>query len=318
MENFVASIFAVLPDTNKKLVVSGDGRYWNDVAIQKILRVAAGNGVTEVIVGQHGLLSTPAISHLIRTLNAEAETCMGAILLTASHNPGGLENDFGIKFNAPNGGPALETLTDAIYNHSKSIAEFKVVSTIPDVDLGAIGSTSFQVDGKEFKVTVVDNTEAYTALMKSLFDFDAIRGLLARPDFSMRFDGMHGVSGPYANRIFTGELGVPAEKLMRCNVLPDFGGGHPDPNLTYAAELVEEMGIFNAKPDAADFAAACDGDADRNMILGKNFFVTPSDSVAIIVAQANKIPYLSGGISGAARSMPTSAALDNVCKQMGL
>ena len=164
---------------------------------------------------------------------------MGAILLTASHNPGGLENDFGIKFNAPNGGPALETLTDAIYNHSKSIAEFKVVSTIPEVDLAAIGSTSCQVDGREFKVTVIDNTEAYTTLMKSLFNFEQIRALLARSDFSMRFDGMHGVAGPYACKIFTQELGVAEANLMRCNVLPDFGGGHPDPNLTYAADLVE-------------------------------------------------------------------------------
>ena len=148
--------------------------------------------------------------------------------------------------------------------------------------------------------------------MKSLFDFDQIKALLARNDFSMRFDGMHGVAGPYANRIFAGELAVPEAQLMRCDVLPDFGGGHPDPNLTYAADLVKSMGIFEAKEDAADFAAACDGDADRNMILGKNFFVTPSDSVAIIVAQHARIPYLSGGISGAARSMPTSAALDNV------
>lgn len=171
---------------------------------------------------------------------------------------------------------------------------------------------------KTFKIRVVDNTEAYTALMKTLFNFDQIKALLARNDFSMRFDGMHGVAGPYATKIFVQELGVSESSLMRCEVLPDFGGGHPDPNLTYAADLVESMGIIEPKPDAPDFAAACDGDADRNMILGKNFFVTPSDSVAIIVAQAKRIPYLSGGISGAARSMPTSAALDNVCKQLGL
>lgn len=171
---------------------------------------------------------------------------------------------------------------------------------------------------KTFKIRVVDNTEAYTTLMKTLFNFDQIKALLARNDFSMRFDGMHGVSGPYAAKIFVQELGVGESSLMRCEVLPDFGGGHPDPNLTYAADLVESMGIIEPKPDAPDFAAACDGDADRNMILGKNFFVTPSDSVAIIVAQAKRIPYLSGGISGAARSMPTSAALDNVCKQLGL
>ena len=190
--------------------------------------------------------------------------------------------------------------------------------TLPEVDLSVVASTETQIGESSFKVSVVDSTEAYVALMKTLFNFDQIKALLARNDFSMRFDGMHGVAGPYAKRIFTGELGVAEADLMRCDVLPDFGGGHPDPNLTYAADLVKSMGIFEAKDDAADFAAACDGDADRNMILGKNFFVTPSDSVAIIVAQHARIPYLSGGISGAARSMPTSAALDNVCKKLNL
>lgn len=167
-------------------------------------------------------------------------------------------------------------------------------------------------------MSVIDSTEAYTTLMKSLFNFEQIRALLQRSDFSIRIDGMHGVAGPYAHKIFVEELGTDVNQLMRCDVLPDFGGGHPDPNLTYAADLVSQMGIFEPKPDAPDFAAACDGDADRNMVLGKNFFVTPSDSVAIIVAQASRIPYLSGGITGAARSMPTSAALDNVCKQLGI
>lgn len=285
LENFVASIFASIPNTCQKLVAAGDGRYWNDVAIQKIIKVAAGHGVTEVIVGQHGLLSTPAISHQIRLLNKEDESvCMGAILLTASHNPGGPENDFGIKFNTPNGGPAPEAITEAIYAASKTITNFKTVPTLPDVDLAAIKSTGFTVNGSDFKVSVIDNTDDYTSYMRELFDFGQIKALLARGDFSMLFDGMHGVSGPYAKRILQNELSVPEDCLMRCDVLPDFGGCHPDPNLTYAAELVEKMGIFEPKADAADFAAACDGDADRNMVLGKNFFVTPSDSVAIIVA----------------------------------
>lgn len=239
-------------------------------------------------------------------------------MLTASHNPGGPTEDFGIKFNTPNGGPAPESITDAIYAYSKQICEYKSVTSLPDVDLAVIANTSYRVGDCDFKVSVIDNTDDYTTLMKSLFNFDQMRALLQRSDFSMLFDGMHGVSGPYANRILKTELGVSQDKLLRCNVLPDFGGSHPDPNLTYAPELVAAMGIFEPKEDAADFAAACDGDADRNMILGKNFFVTPSDSVAIIVAQAARIPYLSGGISGAARSMPTSAALDNVCKALGL
>ena len=192
-----------------------------------------------------------------------------------------------------------------------------MVPTLPSVNLSEIGVTSVTIGEAEFKVHIVDSTDTYTELMKSLFNFEQIQALLSRNDFSMCIDGMHGVSGPYATRIFNRELGVPMDNLMRCNVLPDFGGGHPDPNLTYAAELVEKMGVFEAKPDAPDFGAACDGDADRNMILGKNFFVTPSDSVAIIVAQAARIPYLAG-ITGAARSMPTSAALDNVCRQKGL
>ena len=244
---------------------------------------------------------------------------MGAILLTASHNPGGPNEDFGIKFNTPNGGPAPESITDAVFAQSKVISEFKAVPSLPEVDIGAIGETTMKIaDREDFKVIVVDSADAHTTLMKQLFDFDSIRALLAREDFSMRFDAMHGVAGPYATRVFQGELGVPAESLMRCDVLPDFGGGHPDPNLTYAAELVASMGIFEPSGREADFAAAADGDADRNMILGRNFFVTPSDSVAIIVANYARIPYLSGGISGAARSMPTSAALDNVCKKLGL
>lgn len=207
----MASIFAVVPPAGRKLVVSGDGRYWNDVAIQKILRLAAGYGVTEVVIGQYGLLSTPAISHLIRKINeAEPDSCIGAVLLTASHNPAGPDEDFGIKFNAANGGPAPESVTDAVYEHSKSITEFKSVASLPDIDLAVIAETQYSIGESNFCVQVIDNTDAYTALMKSLFDFEQIRSLLQRSDFSILFDGMHGVAGPYARRVFVEELGVDA------------------------------------------------------------------------------------------------------------
>jgi phosphoglucomutase len=317
----VASILQTvdLASGERTLVVSGDGRFYNDVAIQTIVKLSAGAGVRKLIIGQHGLLSTPAISNLVRTTGA-----YGAILLTASHNPGGPDDDFGIKYNSENGGPAPEHLTNAFFEKSKGIESYQIVTDLPDIDLGVVADSSFKVqieDGsaeKDFQVSVIDGSEAYVAMMKSLFDFDQIKALLSRSDFSILIDGMHGVGGPYATQVFQRELGVSEDQLMRCNSLPDFGKGHPDPNLTYAPELVEKMGILEAKQDAPEFAAAMDGDADRNMILGKNFFVTPSDSVAIIVAQAKRIPYLKGGISGAARSMPTSRALDNVCQKQGL
>lgn len=251
----------------------------------------------------------------------EPDSCVGAVLLTASHNPGGPTEDFGIKFNCQNGGPAQESLTNEIFKQSCEIQEYIQVSGLT-LDLAEVKETNFgRVEGFEFdfEASLVDATALYVEMMESLFDFAQIKALLAREDFSICFDGMHGVSGPYAKEVFLNKLGVPAEQLMRCDVLPDFGKGHPDPNLTYAADLVKHMGVFDAeKKDAPAFGAACDGDADRNMILGKNFFVTPSDSVAIIVAHHKRIPYLREGITGAARSMPTSAALDNVCAEMNL
>ena len=245
---------------------------------------------------------------------------MGGILLTASHNPGGPNGDFGIKFNAQNGGPAQESLTNLIFEKSKSINRVRRVEMPQVVDISKCQTVYGVLNegDRKFSIRVIDSCDEYVTLMKTLFDFESLRNLVKRKDFSLCFDGMHGVSGPYALRILGEELGVPAEQLMRCNVLEDFGGCHPDPNLTYAPDLVKKMGVFENRDDAPQFGAACDGDADRNMILGKNFFVTPSDSVAIIAANYKRIPYLSAGIKGAARSMPTSAALDRVLDKMGL
>lgn len=298
--------------------MSGDGRYYNDVATNKIVKIAFANGVGKVIIGQHGHLSTPAMSHLIRKSNAESFKCVGGILLTASHNPGGETEDFGVKFNCANGGPAPESITNKIFEVSTQITRFWNAPTLPDVDITQLGDHSFNVGGEAKEVSVIDRSADYVKLMKEIFNFDQIKALLQRSDFSICFDGMHGVSGPYAEAVFVTELEVTADHLMRCNVLPDFGKGHPDPNLTYAADLANKMGVFEPKADAPSFAAACDGDADRNMILGKNFFVTPSDSLAIIVANHKRIPYFKNGISGAARSMPTSAAVDIVLDSLEL
>lgn len=266
-------------------------------------------------------MSTPACSSFIRKVNEkDADKCVGGILLTASHNPGGENEDFGVKFNTKNGGPALETLTNQMFEESKKITVVKKAK-VPAIDINKAGDHQFgKVQGFDFNfsVKVVDSCDNYVEQMKSLFDFDLIKKLVSRPDFKLVIDGMHGAAGPYAYRIFHDILGLPESNLMRCNILPDFGGHHPDPNLTYAEDLVKTMGIFEHKADAPDFGAACDGDADRNMILGKNFFVTPSDSLAIIAANYKSIPFLKGGISGAARSMPTSGALDFVMKKLGL
>lgn len=257
---------------------------------------------------------------MIRSLNAQygSDYCFGGILLTASHNPGGPEEDFGIKFNGKNGGPAPESVTEAIFAQTKIIERYTLLEGYGYIDTDVIADYKLpKVEGSEFDhvVSVVDNAEGYISLMKTLFNFDQIKALIARPDFNMCFDGMHGVAGPYAKKIFGEMFGV--SELLRCNTLPDFGGCHPDPNLTYAKDLVIKMGL-GAEASSYDFGAACDGDADRNMILGKSFFVTPSDSVAIIVANYKSIPYLSKGLAGAARSMPTSGALDNVTKALGL
>jgi phosphoglucomutase len=304
LENFVQSIFDSI-DTPKgaTLTLGGDGRYYNREAIQIILKMAAANGFGRVLVGQGGILSTPAASCIIRKYKT-----FGGIILSASHNPGGVDGDFGIKYNTENGGPASEKITEAIFEKSKTIQSYKIIAA-PDVALDVIGET----DLAGMKVQVIDAVADYTELMESLFDFNAIKDLLGS-GFRMKFDAMHAVTGPYAQEIFIKRLGASADSLMNCVPLPDFGGGHPDPNLTYAHELVDIMYGENAP----DFGAASDGDGDRNMILGKGFFVTPSDSLALIAANARMVKGYAKGVAGVARSMPTSGAVDMVAKSLDI
>ncbi|KAI8613121.1 putative PGM2-phosphoglucomutase [Chytriomyces sp. MP71] len=307
-ENFVQSILSAIPSGSKSatLVVGGDGRFFNKVAVQTIAKIAAGNGVAKLIVGQDGILSTPAASNLIRKHKAT-----GGILLTASHNPGGPENDFGIKYNIANGGPAPESVTDNIFSISRTLTAYHVAD-IPDIDLSVIGTTAFP----GFSVEVVDSVQDYVILMKEIYDFTAIKTFLAQnPSFTVLVDSMHGVTGPYSKQIFVEELGLPAQSVMNFVPLEDFGGGHPDPNLTYAHELVERV-----EKEGISFGAASDGDGDRNMIIGKGVFVNPSDSVAVIADYADKaIPYFKKtGIRGLARSMPTSMSIDRVAKAKGI
>jgi phosphoglucomutase len=324
LANFVQATFDALPSDKVKgsnIVVSGDGRYWSTEAIQIIIKIAAANGVKRVWVGQNTLLSTPAVSAIIRErVNSHGEKAYGAFILTASHNPGGPDEDFGIKYNCENGGPAPESLTNKIYENTKKITAYHSADGIPNVDVTKIGVTSFEGPDGTFDVEVIDSTEDYVKLMKTIFDFTAIKDLITNPKFSFCYDALHGVAGVYAKKIFLEELGAKESSLLNCEPKEDFGGGHPDPNLTYAKELVQVMGLGKTQPDEIpEFGAAADGDADRNMILGKKFFVTPSDSVAIIAANAvGAIPYFSGGLKGVARSMPTSAALDVVAKKLNL
>ncbi|BFG17251.1 hypothetical protein CerSpe_035250 [Prunus speciosa] len=324
LQNFVQSTFNALPADKVKgarIVVSGDGRYYSKEAIQIIIKMAAGNGVRSVWVGQNGLLSTPAVSAVIRErVGADGSKASGAFILTASHNPGGPNEDFGIKYNMENGGPAPESITDKIYENTTKIKEYLTVE-LPDVDIAKVGVTTFSVDGGTFDVDVFDSASDYVKLMKSIFNFESIRKLLSSPKFTFCYDALHGVAGAYAKRIFVEELGAKESSLLNCVPKEDFGGGHPDPNLTYAKELVARMGLGKSttQDEPPEFGAAADGDADRNMILGKRFFVTPSDSVAIIAANAvEAIPYFSAGLKGVARSMPTSAALDVVAKHLNL
>lgn len=324
LQNFVQSTFnALTPQTVRgaTLVVSGDGRYFSTDAIQIIIKMAAGNGLRRVWVGQNGLLSTPAVSAVIRErVGVDGSKATGAFILTASHNPGGPNEDFGIKYNMENGGPAPEGITDKIYENTKTIKEY-LTADLPDVDITAIGVTSYCGSEGQFDVEVFDSASDYVKLMKSIFDFESIRKLLSSPKFTFCYDALHGVGGAYAKRIFVEELGAQESSLLNCVPKEDFGGGHPDPNLTYAKELVARMGLgkSNSEVEPPEFGAASDGDADRNMILGKRFFVTPSDSVAIIAANAvEAIPYFSAGLKGVARSMPTSAALDVVAKNLNL
>ncbi|KAK1309151.1 putative phosphoglucomutase, cytoplasmic 1 [Acorus calamus] len=325
LHNFVQSTFDALSASKVKgatLVVSGDGRYFSKDAIQIIIQMSAANGVRRVWVGQNGLLSTPAVSCVIRErVGADGSKATGSFILTASHNPGGPHEDFGIKYNMENGGPAPEGVTDKIYANTKTIKEYLIAEDIPDVDISVLGVTTFRGPNGQFDVEVFDSATDYVKLMKSIFDFDAIRKLIASPKFSFCYDALHGVAGAYAKRIFVEELGADESYLLNCTPKEDFGGGHPDPNLTYAKELVARMGLGKEKPqnEPPEFGAAADGDADRNMVLGKRFFVTPSDSVAIIAANAvQSIPYFSSGLKGVARSMPTSAALDVVAQHLNL
>jgi phosphoglucomutase len=305
LENFVQSIFDSLTDyQGQTLVVGGDGRYYNRPAIQVILKMAAANGFGKVLVGQGGILATPAASCLIRKFGA-----YGGIVLSASHNPGGPDGDFGIKYNIGNGGPAPEKITDAIFDRTISITEYKILEAA-DINLDQIGS--FMLG--DMSVEVLDAVSDYAELMQSIFDFDAIRTLLTSGTFSLRIDSMHAVTGPYATTIVEGLLGAPKGSVMNGIPLEDFGQGHPDPNLVYAHELVEVL----FAPNAPDFGAASDGDGDRNMILGNNFFVTPSDSLAILAANATLVPGYKDGIAGIARSMPTSAAADRVAAKLGI
>lgn len=308
LANWIQALFNSLPPEDYKnglLVLGGDGRYFNREAAQLIIKIAAGNGVAKILVGKEGIMSTPAVSAVIRKRKAN-----GGFIMSASHNPGGPEYDWGIKFNYNSGQPAPESITDKIYGNTLSITEVKVAD-IPDVDLSRLGTTKYV----NFSVEVVDPVSDYLELMENVFDFQLIRSLLSRSDFRFTFDAMHAVAGAYAKPIFVDKLGASLDSISNGVPLEDFGHGHPDPNLTYAKDLVN---IMYGK-DGPDFGAASDGDGDRNMILGKHFFVTPSDSVAIIAANAQEaIPYFQSGPKGLARSMPTSGALDRVAEKRNL
>jgi phosphoglucomutase len=302
LENFVQSIFDSITITKgATLTLGGDGRYYNKTAIQTIIKMAAANGFSRVLVGQNGILSTPAASHIIRKYQT-----LGGIILSASHNPAGPDEDFGIKYNTANGGPAPEKITEAIFAKSKTITHYKIAD-FADVNIEVIGET--QLDA--FIVKVIHPVNDYADLMAQLFDFPAIKTLI-KSGFNLKFDGMHAVNGPYAKAILVERLGAAESSLMNCEVSETFGGGHPDPNLTYAHELVDIL-YQNSGPD---FGAASDGDGDRNMILGNQFFVTPSDSLAVIAANAALIPAYRQGLAGVARSMPTSGAVDRVAAKL--
>lgn len=309
-ENFIQAILDAIPEGKKgsTLVIGGDGRYYNDTVIQLIIKISAANGIKKLIVGQNGILSTPATSHVIRIRGAT-----GGIILTASHNPGGPNNDLGIKYNLANGGPAPESVTNKIFDVSKALDDYKIVA-LPEFDLSKIGS----LQTGPIEVEVIDSTKDYVEMLKDTFDFNAIKKFLTdateKQGFKLLFDAMNGVTAPYGQVIFVEELGLPSSSVQNCKSLPDFGGLHPDPNLTYAKGLVDRVDKENIA-----FGAASDGDGDRNMIYGAGTFVSPGDSVAIIAEYADAIPYFArNGVHGLARSMPTSGALDLVAKDKGL
>jgi len=305
LENFVQSIFDVIGEIKgKTIVLGGDGRFYNREALQIIIKMAAANGIGRTMVGLGGILSTPAASCVIRK-----HGLLGGIILSASHNPGGPEGDFGVKYNIANGGPSPEHVTESIYKRSLEIDTYRFFDA-PDVDLDQLGKNRIG----DMVVEVFDPVADYLQLMERLFDFDKMRGLLSSGEFNMVYDGMNAVTGPYARAIFEGRLGAPQGTVINGDPLLDFGGIHPDPNLKHARELVE---IMNSENDP-DFGAASDGDGDRNMILGRHFFVTPSDSLAVLAANADLVPGYSGGLSGVARSMPTSMAVDRVAEALGI
>ena len=309
VEAFVQAIFDALPEAvgdsvgGKTLVLGGDGRFFNDRAAQIILRLMAGNGVARVLVGRGGLLSTPAVSAVIRGHGA-----FGGVVLSASHNPGGPDGDFGIKYNVANGGPAPERVTDAIYRHTLKISQYRTVE-VPDLPLDRVGTVRLG----DMQIDIVDPVADYAALMERIFDFDRIAALF-RGGFRLRFDAMHAVTGPYAREIFERRLGAPAGTAVNAEPLPDFGGHHPDPNPTYAADLVAAL----AAPDGPDFGAASDGDGDRNMVVGRGQVISPSDSLAVLAANARLVPWFKDGLPGVARSMPTSRAVDRVAATLGI
>ncbi len=306
LENYVQSLFTVIGNCKgKTLVLGGDGRYFNALAIRTILKMASAAGYGRVYVGQNGILSTPAASAVIRARKAD-----GGIILSASHNPGGPNGDFGIKYNLANGGPANETFTNAVFEVSKKLTQY-AIEEADAPDLSTVGETTLG----NTVIEVIDPISDYENLLASLFDFDAIRKLFANPDFHMRYDALNAVTGPYAKRILEKTLGAPAGTVVNGTPLEDFGGRHPDPNPVYAKDLIDALS--DAKLNLS-FGAASDGDGDRNMIVGRNLFVSPSDSLAVIVANATKIPAYAAGLAGVARSMPTSRAVDRVAKELGI
>ncbi len=308
LENFVQSIFNAISDdesfATKTLVVGGDGRFYNNEAIQIIIKMAAASGFGKLIIGQKGLLSTPAASCVIRK-----NLTLGGIILSASHNPGGPNADFGIKFNAANGGPANEALTEAIFQVSRSIDHYAIIEA-SDVDLSQIGSHRLA----NTQIEIIDAVHDYAELMESIFDFPSIRDLLSNGQFRFYFDAMNAITGPYAKEILVNRLGANPDSQLRGEPLTDFGGDHPDPNLAHAQDLHKRL----SGDETADFGAASDGDGDRNMILGANFYVTPSDSLAILAANATLVPGYKSGLAGVARSMPTSQAVDRVAKSLNI
>ncbi len=306
LENYVQSLFTVIGDCKgKTLVLGGDGRYFNAQAIRTILKMASAAGYARVLVGQNGILSTPAASAVIRTRKAD-----GGIILSASHNPGGPNGDFGIKYNLANGGPANETFTNAVFEVSKKLTQYAIeedeAPNLSQIGVSKLGDTLIEV---------IDPISDYENLLASLFDFDAIRKLFANPEFHMRYDALNAVTGPYAKRILEKTLGAPAGTVVNGTPLEDFGGRHPDPNPVYAKDLIDALSDATLN---LSFGAASDGDGDRNMIVGRNLFVSPSDSLALIVANATKIPAYAKGLAGVARSMPTSRAVDRVAAELGI